>query len=298
VTGFDALAERLVAPFHHVLAALPLPGMEYEFLRTALLAALVVAPMCAALGVQVVAFRMAFFSDAVAHSAYTGVALGILAFGADATLRVTLAMVLVGVVVGLTVSALRERTDQTTDTLIGIIFSAAVALGLVIVALASKKGLAAVIGPFLIGDALAMNATDLVVLAALALLVYVFQAIGYNRMLLIGLNPVLARTRGMKPPLWLHAFAILLALVVTGSVRTVGVLVVGALLIAPAAAARNLARNAGGMFWWALALAIVSAVGGVELSIALKRPPVGAAMVICATGLYGVSEVVRALRRG
>ena len=296
--SFEGFADRVLAPLHAALAHLPLPGMDLEPMRAALLAAAVVAPTCAALGVQVVTFRMAFFSDAVAHSAYTGVALGILAFGAGSPLGVTLAMVLVGLLVGLGVAALRQRTRQTSDTLIGIVFSAAVALGLVVVALASKRGLAAAIGPFLIGDALALTSGDLLVLFALAAAVLVFEFAGYNRLLFIGLNPVLARARGMKTAPWSYAFAMLLALVVTGSVRTVGVLVVSALLIAPAAAARNVARGAGGMFWWAIGFGVVSALAGAELSYILKSPPVGASMVLCATLLYAASEGVRALRRG
>jgi zinc transport system permease protein len=298
VSGFEDLAAALVGPLAGLLGRLPLPGMEFEFNQRALLAVLLVAPMCAALGVEVVTFRMAFFSDAVAHSAYTGIAVGILVFGTGATLGVTLAMVAVGVAVGLIVAAMRERTRQTSDTVIGIVFSAAVALGLVIVAVSADKGLAAMIGPFLIGDALYMTPADVLVMAGLALGVYAFQAAGYNRLMLIGLNPVLARIRGVRTAVWGYLFAALLALVVTGSVRTVGVLVVGAFFIAPAAAARNVARSVGGMFWWALALAVVAALAGFELSIVLKKPPVGASIILCATAIYGLSELYRALRRG
>ena len=298
MSGFEDLAGQLVGPLTGLLGRLPLPGMEFEHNRTALLAALLVAPMCAALGVEVVTFRMAFFSDAVAHSAYTGVALGVLAFGSGAALGVTLAMVAVGVAVGLAVAALREHTRQTPDTLIAIVLYGSVALGLVIVALSSDKGLSATMAPYLFGAGLGMTAADLLVLGALAALVGLFQLVGYNRLMLMGLNPVLARTRGISTRAWGQAFAAALALVVTGSIRTVGVLVVGALLIVPAAAARNLARSAGGMFWWAVLLATASAVAGAELSILLKNPPVGASVILCATALYGLSELYRALRRG
>lgn len=292
------LADALVGPLHQLLARLPLPGMDLWPVRAALMAGLLVAPSCAALGVQAVTFRLAFMSDAVAHSAYTGVALGILAFGAGAAWGPTLGMVVVGVAVALLVAALRERTRQASDTLIGIVFSAAVALGLVIVSLAADRSLAAAIGPFLMGEALGTTSADLLVLAALALAVLGFEAAGYNRMLFIGLNPVLARARAVNVAGWGYAHAALLALVVTAGVRTVGVLVVGALLIAPAAAARNVARSAGAMFWWALGFGAVSAVAGVELSFVLRKPPVGATMVLCAVALYAVSEAVRAVRRG
>lgn len=290
--------DGLLAPLHDLLAHLPLPGMELATMRAALLAAVFLAPSCGALGVQAVTFRMAFMSDAVAHSAYTGVALGLLAFGAGAAWGPMLGMVAVGVAVGLLVAALRENTRQTSDTIIGIVFSGAVALGLVVVALASGRGLAGAIGPFLIGEALSATATDAALLAALAVVVLGFEALAYNRLLFIGLNPVLARARGLRTSAWGYAYSALLALTVTASIRIVGILVVGALLIAPAAAARNVARSAGGMFWWAVGLAVFSAVAGVELAIVLERPPIGASMVLVATALYGLSEIVRIVRRG
>jgi zinc transport system permease protein len=290
--------DQAVEPLHAALRHLPLPGMQDDFMHAVLLGALIVAPMCAALGVQVVTFRMAFFSDAVAHSAYTGVALGLLACGAGSSLGATAGMVVVGLAVGLAVAALREKTKQTSDTIIGIVFAAAVAIGIVIVKLVAKKNFATVIANFLIGDAAYMTSADLAVVAALALAVYAFQVVGYNRLLFIGLNPVLARARGLRTSAWSYAYAALLALAVTGSIRTVGVLVVGALLVAPAAAARNVARSAGGMFWWAMVFAAVSAVAGTELSYVLDSPPVGASMVLVATALYGISELVRVVRRG
>jgi zinc transport system permease protein len=289
--------DRVFEPLHAALRHLPLPGMGDDFMHAVLLGALIVAPMCAALGVQVVTFRMAFFSDAVAHSAYTGVALGILAAGAGASVGVTLAMMGFGVLVGLGVAALREHTRQTPDTIIGIVFSAVVALGLVVVALASDRGLSATMAPFLFGDVINLTAGDVLFLGLLALPVFAFQIVGYNRLLLIGLNPVLARARGIRTGVWGALFATLLALVVTGSVRTIGVLVVGGLLVAPAAAARNVARSAGGMFWWALVFATVSAVAGVELAFVLKRPPTGPAIILCATAIYGLSEIYRAVRK-
>ena len=290
--------EELLSPLHWLLARLPLPGMDLETSRSLLLAALILAPACGALGVQAVTFRMAFMSDAVAHSAYTGVALGLVVFGAGGSWGPMLGMVAVGLAVGMLVAALRENTRQASDTIIGIVFSAAVALGVVTVAMTSEKGLAATMAPFLFGSFLGVAAGEILVLAALAAAVLGFEALAYNRLLFIGLNPVLARARGLRTAAWGYAYSALLALMVTASVRIVGVLVVGALIIAPAAAARNLARSAGGMFWWSLALAGLSALAGVELSVVLDRPPAGATMVLVATVLYGLSEGLRALRRG
>lgn len=297
MSGIESFADALFRPVLEALRLAPLPGMSSDFGPKLLLAVLLIAPMCAALSTQVVAFRMAFFSDAVAHSAYTGVALGVIAFGADASLGVTLAMAAVGVAVGAVVQWMRERTRQTPDTLIAIVLYGAVALGLVVVAASANKGLSATMGPFLFGTTLGLRGTDLLVLSTLALAVLAFQVVGFNRLMLIGLNPVLARSRGISTAAWGYAFSAALALVVTGSIRTVGVLVVGALLILPAASARNVARSMAGTFWWALAFNMAAAAIGLEISFATNAP-MGASMVLAGVGLYAGSEAYRSVRRG
>lgn len=290
-------AESIVAPVIDLLGRLPLPGMDLPTHRMVLLAALLLAPACGTLGIQAVTFRLAFMSDAVAHSSYTGVALGLLAFGAGAAWGPMVGMVLVGLAVGLLVAALRENTRQASDTIINIVFSAAVAVGLTVVAMVSDRSLAAAIGPYLFGSSLGITAQDIVLLGLVLLAVTVFQYLAYNRLLFIGLNPVLARAHGLRTWAWGYAYAGLLALTVAVSIQITGMLLVGALIIAPAAAARNLARSAGGMFWWSVLLAAVTAVAGVELSIVLARPPTGATMILAAVTLYVGSEAVRALRR-
>ena len=119
---------------------------------------------------------------------------------------------------------------------------------------------------FLYGDILTISPNELVVLALLGIAALLFQIAGYNRLLLIALNPIMARASGIRVALWQYLFAALTALVVMFAVRAVGVLLVTALLIVPAAAARHFARTAGGMFWWAQAISVTSGVTGLLLS--------------------------------
>ncbi|WP_297217550.1 metal ABC transporter permease [uncultured Desulfovibrio sp.] len=248
-----------LAPLYSLLGHIPLDCLQLSFMQQALLAILLLAPMTAALGVSVISFRMAFFSDAIGHSAFAGVALGLLL-----SLNPLFTMPAFGVLVGLGIMAVRRGSTLSADTSIGIVFSAVVAFGLAVVSRA--PGMARNMQQFLYGDILTVSNTELGFLLLLFGVLVVFAWVGYNRLLFIALNPVMARAHGVRVAAWQYAFAALLALVVMFAVRAVGVLLVTALLIVPAATARNLARTAGSMFWWAQAVSLCSGVGGLLLS--------------------------------
>ncbi|HJA79984.1 MAG TPA: metal ABC transporter permease [Candidatus Desulfovibrio intestinavium] len=241
------------------LRLLPLDCLQVAFMRQALLAVLLLAPMTAALGVSVITFRMAFFSDAIGHSAFAGVAIGLLL-----SLDPLFTMPAFGVLVGLCIMAVRRGSLLSADTSIGIVFSAVVAFGLAVVSRA--PGMSRSMTQFLYGDILTVSPAELGFLALLLPVLLVFAVVGFNRLLLVALNPVMARAHGVRVAIWQYAFAALLSLVVMLAVRAVGVLLVTALLIVPAATARHLARTAGGMFWWAQAVALFSGVSGLLLS--------------------------------
>lgn len=241
------------------LRLLPLDCLQVAFMRQALLAVLLLAPMTAALGVSVITFRMAFFSDAIGHSAFAGVAIGLLL-----SLDPLFTMPAFGVLVGLCIMAVRRGSLLSADTSIGIVFSAVVAFGLAVVSRA--PGMSRSMTQFLYGDILTVSPAELGFLALLLPVLLVFAVVGFNRLLLVALNPVMARAHGVRVAIWQYAFAAQLSLVVMLAVRAVGVLLVTALLIVPAATARHLARTAGGMFWWAQAVALFSGVSGLLLS--------------------------------
>lgn len=247
------------SPVYTLIGLLPLDCLQARFMQQALLGLLLLTPMAAVLGVEVINFRMAFFSDAIGHSAFAGVALGLIL-----AVNPRLSMPLFGVLVGLAVMVVRRKSNLSADTAIGIVFSAVVAFGLAVVSRAS--GVARDMQQFLYGDILTISEGEITFLGLLFLGMLLFQAVGYNRLLAIALNPVMARVHGIRVALWQYLFAGLLALVVMFSVWAVGVLLVTAMLIVPAATARNLARTAGGMFWWALLAGISSGFAGLTLS--------------------------------
>ena len=264
---------------------LPFDCMKAAFMRQALVGLLLLAPMAGAMGTQVVNFRMAFFSDAISHSAFAGVAIGLLL-----SLSPQWTMPAFGVLVGLAIMAARRRSALSSDTIIGVFFSAVVAFGLAVVS--RDRSVARDLQRFLYGDILTISDAEVLGLMALAAAMAAFQFWGYNRLLYIGLNAELAKAHRVAVAAYQYIFAALLSLVVIFSVWAVGVFLVTALLIVPAAAARNFARSAGSMFWWATLISVSSAVIGLLISAQpWARTATGATMALVAAAWFVVSAV-------
>jgi zinc transport system permease protein len=279
------MIESLLVPWHSALSALPFDWARYEFMRLALLAVLFVSPLLGALGTVVVANRMAFFSEAVGHAAFTGIALGVI-FGLADPLW---SMVAFALVLTLAITWVRRRGGLSSDTAIGLVMAFTVSLGIVIL---SRGGDFARYTNFLIGDMLAVSPADIAWLGLLALAVVLLFLFFFNRLLLATLSPALARSRVRHSGAAELAFACLLAVVVTCALPWIGILVINALLILPAAAARNLAGNTAQFFGWALAIALVSGVAGLLVSF-YASTATGATIVLVAMGFYLLTLVRR-----
>ena len=280
-----------LASLYRLLAQLlPFDCLQARFMQQALAGLLLLAPMTAVTGILVVNFRMAFFSDAISHSAFAGVALGlILAVNPDWS------MPIFGLFVGLGIVTLQRRSDLSSDTVIGVFFSAMVAFGLAIVS--RDRSLARDLQRFLYGDILTISDGQILCLIGLFVVLLAFQAFSYNHLLYIGLNPTLAQAHRIRVAAHQYLFAGLLALVVMFSVQAVGVLLVTAMLIVPAAAARNVARSAGAMFWWAQAISLSSAVAGLLISAQdWASTATGATIILVASGWFAFSLVIAGLR--
>jgi zinc transport system permease protein len=281
---------ELIVLYDLIAKLLPFDSMQMRFMQQALVGLLLLAPMVALMGVQVVNFRMAFFADAISHSAFSGVAVGlILAIDPHWT------MPLFGLLVGLAIVASQRRSSLSTDTVIGVFFSGVVAFGLAVVS--RDKNMARNIQQFLYGDILTVGNGDIWAMIALLAVLIIFQVYGYNRMLAIGISPAVAKVHGVRVAGYQYMYAGLLSFVVIFSVWAVGVLLVTAMLIVPAAAARNLARTAGGMVWWALLVSTTSAVVGLLISAQdWARTATGATVILVAFGWFLVSTGVNLFR--
>lgn len=272
---------------------------SYTFMHRAFAGMLLLSPLCVTIGIQVVNFRMAFFAEAVGHSAFTGIALGFLlalasgvtdSAGMDGPALVT--MILFGVFVGVLITFFRQRTSLASDTVIGVFSAAIMALGIALITHMSRTSQLrgnTTLQSFLLGNILTITEWQIAGLFVFFIAASAFQYFAYNRLLFIGVNSALARTRGIAVNAYEYAFSCLLALVVMFSIKVVGALLVTAMLVIPAAAARNLARSAGGIFWWGQLVAVSSGVGGLILSDYFETAT-GATAVLLATVWFGGSS--------
>lgn len=281
-----------LTPVYDLLGRLfPFECLEMAFMRRAMLGVLLLAPMAAAMGVQVVNFRMAFFADAISHSAFAGVAIGLIC-----AINPYWAMPIFGLAVGLGIMASQRHSSLASDTVIGVFFSGVIAFGLAMVS--RERNIARDVQRFLYGDILTITDADIWALIGLFLIIIAFQFFGYNRLLYIGLSAELAKAHGVRIAAYQYVYAGLLSLVVIFSVWAVGVLLVTAMLIVPAAAARNLSRTAGGTIWWAVLVALTSAVAGLIISAqAWARTATGATIILVAFVWFLLSAGVAYARR-
>ncbi|MEI6491322.1 MAG: metal ABC transporter permease [Verrucomicrobiota bacterium] len=272
-----------------LLAHLPFEWAKYEFMRNALVAVILVSPLFAVMGTLVVNNRMAFFSDAIGHASLTGLGLGVLFGLADPLL----ALVGFSLLLGLGILALHRFTRSAMDTIISLCMSFSIALGVVLL---SRGGNFNRFSRYLIGDLLSITPQEIGWLGLTLLVVGGGLLLFYNRILLIGINESLARSRGLKV-WWIQVlFVTSIVMVVTMNLSWVGILIINSLLILPAAAARNLAENTRQYVLFAIAIALVSGVCGLLVSYYADTAS-GATIVLVAMGFYFLTLALKALRQ-
>ena len=236
-----------------------LDWLSYDSMVTALWAVLLVVPLTALLGTLVVNNRMSFFSDALGHSALTGVAVGVIAGVSDYRWM----LVGFGVVFALLMNRIRRSRISSTDTVIGVFSSVGVALGL---ALLSAKGNLANYQSLLVGDILSITAEELTVLAVALTVTVVLWLVCFNGFFAVSVSPALARSKGFATGLLDNLFVTLVAVVVMLAIRWVGLLLINAMLILPAASARNVARSMRSYHLLSVVFGLFSGVVGLALS--------------------------------
>ena len=231
---------------------------DYEFMRLALLAVLFIMPLFAILGTMVVNNGMSFFSDALGHSALTGVGIGVL-LGMSDYMPV---MIVFAVIFALCMNRIRHSGLGSTDTVIGVFSSCGVALGLVLLSGGSYQNTQGL----LIGDILNITADQVWLLGAALLGVVMLWVLCFNRFLAVSISPALAKSRRIAVGLYDRLFVVAVAVVVMLAIRWVGLLIINAMLILPAAASRNVARSMRSYHALALVFGLFSGVLGLLLS--------------------------------
>ncbi|WP_296644822.1 metal ABC transporter permease [Romboutsia sp. 13368] len=237
----------------------PFEWAQYDFMKNALLGVLLVTPMFGILGTMVVNNKMSFFSDALGHSALTGIAVGVM-LGIDNTL-----ISMIGFSILLTIAIINVKNAKTAsvDTIIGVFSSSAVALGIVIL---SYNGGFNKYSAYLIGDLLSISSGDILMLIISFIVVSLIWFTCFNKFLLVSINHTFARSRGVNVKFYDYVFTILVAVIVTISIRWVGILVISSMMILPAASARNIASNIRQYHIYSILIAVISGISGLFIS--------------------------------
>ncbi len=263
---------------------LPFSWISFDFMKNALLAVLLITPLFGMLGTMIVSNHMAFFSDALGHSALTGIAAGVL-LGVGGS---SLPMLAFAVLFALALNKLRERQTQNTDTIISVCSSLSVALGLAIL---SRGGNFSEYSSLLVGDILSISPGEIGSLLLVFLGTLLFWLLAFNRLNAVSINRSLAASKGIRVRLMDNLFAVLIACVVMLSIRWVGLLLINALLILPVASARNMAANMREYHFFAVLFSVFSGVMGLLVSfyINIATGPmivIISAVIFFATFLY------------
>jgi len=288
-----------VTTFYEWLAALATRGVlpeifQYAFFVRGLLSVLLLAPLLGGMSHLVVARRLSFFSAALGQAALTGLTIGIVlgeplnaAYGGifGFTFLSALAMVYV-----------KRHASLPPDTLIGVFLSLSLGLGICLLVAVTKRFNIHQVEAVMFGSLLTVTDADLLLLAVIGVLIAGVLAWTYNHLLLDSVDPGMARVEGASPALLEYLFVMLLTAAIVVSLKVIGALLVEAMVVVPAAAARNLARTTRSYLALSVITALAAGVGGLFISSRLLVPS-GGAVVLAMSALFFVTLALGWLRR-
>ena len=263
--------------------------LSMNFMKNALLAVIVMAPLFGLLSTMIVTGKMSFFSDALGHSGFTGIAIGVLC---GAALPIWWAVGL-AVAFALLFSFVRSRSSQSADTIIGVFSSTAVALGIFIATMGG--GSFTKFNKYLIGDFLSVTPGEIGALALVLLAVAALWVLCSNQLILTAIHPQLASSRGVKTARNETLFTVVIAVVVTLAMSWVGLMVINSLLVLPAASARNVAKNVRQYHLFSVLGALLASVAGLILAYYLGCSA-GATIALLLALFFAVTFALRRTR--
>ena len=269
---------------------LPFEMFHWNFMKNALLAVLIMAPLFGICSTMIVTGKMSFFSDALGHSAFTGIAIGSICGLANPTWM----SVILAVAFSVLFSFVKSRSNQSADTIIGVFSSTAVALGVFVATLGG--GSFTKYNRYLIGDLLSVTPSQIGLLAIVFVAVLLFWLFLSNRLFLSAMHPQLASSRGIPVAILQGAFTALIAVVVTLAISWVGLLIINSLLVLPSAAARNVSRNLKQYHIFSIVFALFSCIISLVLSYFLSAST-GAAICLVLAVIFAVSFLLRKVCR-
>jgi len=264
---------------------LPFEWVNHDFMKNALLAVLLLTPVFGLLGTMVVSNRMAFFSDSIGHGAFTGVAIGALLGG----IQPIWGAILFSVVFAVTITIIKNKTKTSTDTVIGVFSSTAVAIGLVIM---SAGGGFNKFSSYLVGDILSISPFELLLLLLAFFAVILLWLLIFNKVLLTSINQSLASSRGVNTLFIDILFTVAIAVVVTITIQWVGLLIINSLIVLPAAASRNITHNVRQYHAVSVGISMFSGIAGLIFSY-YWNTATGATIVLIAAAAFFAMFLLR-----
>lgn len=264
---------------------IPFEFIDYTFMKNALLAIVLITPVFAILGTMIVNNKMAFFSDALGHSALTGIAIGMIL----GITNINIGMIIFAIIFALLLNYVKNKTSYGADTIISVFSSIAIALGL---ALLAQSGNFNKYSSYLVGDILSITETEIIYLFFAVILVIVFWYYTFNKLNVISINSTLAKSKGINNKVIDNIFVVLIAIMVMISIRWIGILLINSLLILPAAASRNIAKNMRQYHLFAVIFSLFSGITGLIISYYFNIPT-GAMIVLISGAIYFISLLGR-----
>ncbi len=260
--------------------------LQYDFFLRALLAGALVGLLAANLGVFVILRKMTFFSEAISHSSLTGIVLGLLL-----GINPLLGAVGFSILIALGIASLAKRRTVSLDTLIGVFFSTALALGVILIG--KLKGYRVDLFGYLFGDILGVSRTDIYLIVALTVVTMVLLFLFFRVWAKIAFHGDLAAVEGIRVALHDRLFLCVLALVIALGIKLVGAVLIGPLVIIPAATAKNLSWNLRSVFVLSSVIGVSAALLGLVLSFYTSTAS-GPTIVLVSAAAFGLSFLARA----
>lgn len=263
---------------------LPFSWIEFSFMKNALLAVILIAPLFGLIGTMIVNNKMSFFSDAMGHCALTGIAIGVM-LGIN---NYGVSMIAFALIFALGISTIIDSGVSSSDTIIGVFSSAGMALGIVI--LSMSGGFSKYTG-YLTGDILSISKNEILTLSVVSVIIILIWFLSFNKLMISSLNADMARSKQVNVRFYKNIFVILVALIVTVSIKWVGMLIINSLLVLPAASARNLVKKMSSYHMVSVLISLFSGILGLILSYYMGTSA-GATIVLISAGVFFITFLV------
>lgn len=264
---------------------LPFQWLSHSFMKNAFIAILIITPLFGILSTMVVSNKMSFFADSLGHGAFTGIAVGILLGGINPMWGATL----FSICFAIAITIIKNKGTSSTDTIIGVFSSSSIALGLVLMSFSSSLSK---FSSYLVGDLLSITQDEIILLFFVFITIVIVWTLIFNKLLVTSLNSSLANSRGINTLLIEIIFTCTIAVIVTLTIRWVGLLIINSLLVLPAAAARNISKNIRQYHLFSIIIAVFSGITGLIISYYLNTVT-GATIVLVSSIIFFITLIIR-----